>query len=92
MSTEWKLDLDKEERELLNSYERGEWRSVDQLRDQLQQYQMYAMATLEAAGLITIALPQEDLQVIRRKAQEAGMSSQRLIAEILHQFVLGQLD
>jgi predicted DNA binding CopG/RHH family protein len=90
MATEWKLD--KEERELLNSYERGEWRSVDQLRDRLQQYQTYAMATLEAAGLITIALPQEDLQVIRRKAQEAGMSSQRLIAEILHRFVLGQLD
>lgn len=52
----------------------------------------YAMATLEAAGFVTIALSPEDLRVIQRKAQEAGVSSQQLIADIVHQFVVGNPD
>lgn len=90
MRTEWELDV--EERDILDSYEQGEWRSVRALQQRLQEYQAYAMAALEAAGFITIAISPEDLQVIQRKAREAGVSSQRLIADIVHQFVLGNSD
>jgi len=85
------LKLDAEERELLDSYERGEWHSIGTLQEKLQQYQTYAAAALEAAGLISIILPQEDLKAIRRKAAEAGVSYQTLIAEVVHQFVVGHL-
>lgn len=84
--------LNAEEREILDSYERGERHSVRTLQEQIQQYQAYAVATLETAGFITIAISPEDLQVIQRKAREAGVSSQRLIADILHQFVLANPD
>jgi len=86
-----KLKLDTEERELLDSYERGEWHSIGALQEKLQQYQTYATAALEAAGLISIILPKEDLKAIRRKAAEAGVSYQTLIADIVHQFVVGHL-
>lgn len=86
-----KVKLDTEERELLDSYERGEWHSISPLQEKLQQYQAYATAALEAAGLVSIALPKEDLKAIRRKAAEAGVSYQTLIADILHQFVVGHL-
>jgi len=85
------LKLDTEERELLDSYERGEWQSIDILREKLEQYQSYATAALEANGLVSIILPKEDLKVIRRKAAEAGMSYQVFIANIVHQFVSGHL-
>lgn len=85
------LELDTEERELLDSYERGEWQSIDILREKLEQYQSYATAALEANGLVSIILPKEDLKVIRRKAAEAGMSYQVFIANIVHQFVSGRL-
>lgn len=86
-----KLKLDTEERELLDSYDRGEWHSIGTLQEKLQQYQAYATAALEAAGLISIILPKEDLQAIRRKAAEAGVSYQTLIADIVHQFAVGHL-
>lgn len=86
-----KLKLDTEERELLDSYERGEWHSIGARQEKLQQYQAYATAALEAAGLISIILPKEDLKAIRRKAAEAGVSYQTLIADIVHHFVVGHL-
>ncbi len=86
-----KLKLDQEERKLLDSYERGEWRSIGALQEKLQQYQAYAMAVLEAGGLVSIVLPKEDLKAIQGKATEAGMSYQTFIASIVHEFVSGHL-
>lgn len=83
--------LETEERELLDSYERDEGQSVSALPDRLRQYQAYATAALEAAGLVSIPLSKEDLWVIRRKAAEAGVSYQTLIADIVHQYVTGHL-
>lgn len=85
------LKLDTEERELLDAYERGEWHSIGALQEKLEQYQAYATATLEADGLVNIALSKEDLEAIQRKAAETGMSYQALIANIVHQFACGQL-
>ncbi len=83
--------LETEERELLESYERGEWQSIDALQEKLQQYQSYATAALEAEGLVSIILPGEDLKAIQQKAAEAGISYQTFIANIVHQFVAGYL-
>jgi len=86
-----RVKLETEERELLDSYERSEWQSIGALQEQRQQYQSYAAAALEAEGLVSIALPTEDLQAIRRRAAEAGVSYQALIASLVHQFVAGVL-
>ena len=83
------MKLETGEQELLDSYERGEWQSMGVSSAQLEQYQSYAIAALEAEGLISIVLPQEDLKAVRRKAAEAGISYQMFIANIVHQFVTG---
>lgn len=85
------LKLEPEEQELLNSYERDEWQSIDKFQARVREYQAYAIATFEAIGLISIALPQEDVQAIRKKAAAAGIPYQTLIANILHQYVTGNL-
>ncbi len=85
------LKLEPEERELVDSYERDEWRSVTRFQERLRQYQSYAVATFEAMGLISITLPPEDIQAIRKKAAASGMSYQALIANIVHQYVTGNL-
>jgi predicted DNA binding CopG/RHH family protein len=85
------FNLEQEEKELLSSYERNEWRSVDRLPEQLHQYQAYAIASLEAAGLVGIALPQEDIQAIREQATSRGVSYQTLIADVVHRYVVGDL-
>jgi predicted DNA binding CopG/RHH family protein len=83
--------LEAEERELLNSYERGEWQSMSALPEKLMQYQTHATAALEAEGLVSIILSKEDLKAVQQKATEAGVSYQTLIANIVHQFVSGHL-
>jgi predicted DNA binding CopG/RHH family protein len=84
-----KLKLTAEERDILKSYEGGEWKSVTSSRKRLDRYQSYATLTLEANGLISIVLPPNDLKAIRRKAAENGVPYQLLIAKIVHQFIAG---
>lgn len=83
-------ELSSEERDLLESYERDEWRSVSNIQERRLRYQTYANAALEADGIISLALPAQDMEVIRRKAAEAGVSQQALIARIVHEFAVEQ--
>jgi predicted DNA binding CopG/RHH family protein len=85
------LGLDAEEQTLVDSYERGAWQSIGDLQEKRQHYQAYASAALEAIGLVSIVLPQEDLKAIRQRAAEAGVSHQALIADVVHEFVTGHL-
>ncbi|MCC7165234.1 MAG: antitoxin [Anaerolineae bacterium] len=85
------VQLDDEERELLDSYERGEWQPIQNEPAAIARYQEYAMSTLEESGVMSILVPQEDLNILRKKAAEVGMSSQTLITDILHLYVSGQL-
>ncbi len=83
------LKLDDEEKEILDSVERGEWKSVHAVKERLAEYQAAATATLESDGLISVALPPEDLKALKQRAQAAGVSSQKMIANIVHQFLGG---
>ena len=85
------LELETEERDLLDSYERDEWHSVGAVSESLRQYQGYATSALQEAGILSILLPQQDLVVLERKAAEAGVSYQALVASILHQYLTGHL-
>ena len=83
--------LETDEQEILNSCEQGEWQSVKTLREDLRQCQAYAAATLAQSGQVSIALSDEDLKAIQRKALETGVPYQQLIADVVHQFVAGRL-
>lgn len=85
------VQLDDEERELLDSYERDEWQSIQNGRAAIARYQEYAMSALEESGVVSILVPQEELNLLRIKAAEVGMSSQTFITNILHLYVSGQL-
>jgi predicted DNA binding CopG/RHH family protein len=80
-----------DDQDLLNSYEQGEWQSVKTLREDLRQYQAAAAAMLEQSGQVSIALSDEDLRVIQRKARESGVPYQKFIANVVHEFVSGHL-
>jgi predicted DNA binding CopG/RHH family protein len=80
-----------EENELLVSYERGEWQSVDKVREEVERYQAYAAAMLETNRQVSVTLPLTDFEKVQQKASEAGMPYQALIAEIVHQFATGNM-
>jgi predicted DNA binding CopG/RHH family protein len=85
------VPLDAEERELLESFERDEWRPIRDDSRSLREYQEYATSALEDAGIVSILLPRHDLRVLRQRAAETGTPYQSLIANIVHLYVTGQL-
>ena len=85
-----KSDLNSEEKEILESFERGEWQSVvDETR--LSQLRNYAKASLAKDKRITLRLSSFDLDAIRVKAVEEGIPYQTLISSILHKYATGLL-
>jgi len=83
-------ELDQEEKELLESFERGEWESVrDESR--LTQLQSYAKATLAKDKRISLRLSSLDLDAIQARAIEEGIPYQTFISSILHKYITGRL-
>ncbi len=83
--------LDTEEKELLDSFDQGEWQSVSNAEGEFQRYREYAKATFRKDNRVNIGIPQKDLLVIQKKALEEGISYQTLISSILHKYSSGRL-
>ncbi|MCH8893740.1 MAG: antitoxin [Chloroflexi bacterium] len=85
------VDLDKEEKELLDSYERGEWKSVADARSEMERYREYARATSKKDMRVNIRLSKKDLEAIQKRALEEGIPYQTLMGSILHKYADGRL-
>jgi predicted DNA binding CopG/RHH family protein len=83
--------MTKEEKNLLNSYEKGEWKSVKNLRTGINRYQKIAQATIRKDMRINIRIATRDLEEIQKKALEEGIPYQTLISSILHKYASGRL-
>jgi len=83
--------LNREERELLKSVERGEWRSTAHDRGALKRYVRAARHTLKKDRRVNIRISQVDLEGIQVKAFEEGLPYQTLISSVLHKYVAGSL-
>lgn len=86
-----KIKLDKEEREILESYERGEWKSVKNLKKEIERHRGYARQTFNKDKRVNIRISSMVLDEIQTRAIEDGMPYQTLISSILHRFVTGRL-
>jgi predicted DNA binding CopG/RHH family protein len=83
--------LDPEERDLLMSFEAGEWQSVANLSAEIERYGQHAKATLKKDRRVNIRLSASDLEAIQRRAAEEGIPYQTLMASILHKYASGRL-
>jgi len=85
------VKLDREEKSLLKSIEKGEWRSVPNLGQEKARYGRYALATLRKDKRINIRIPEADLLLIQKRALEEGLPYQTLISSVLHKYINGRL-
>lgn len=83
--------LTREEKELFDSYKRGEWRSVKNLKQEISRYQEVARATFRKDKRINIRISTKDLEEIQKRALGEGIPYQTLISSILHKYVSGTL-
>jgi predicted DNA binding CopG/RHH family protein len=85
------IKLDKEERELLTSYERGEWRPVRNMPGEITRYKEMAKKSLRKSRRINIRLVEKDLEKIQIYALREGIPYQTLISSVLHKYAAGQI-
>ena len=83
--------MGKDEKDLLDSVEMGEWNSAHPTRKQLQRYVKYARNTLRKNRRINIRLSQNDLEALQTKAVQEGIPYQTLISSVLHKYVAGRM-
>jgi predicted DNA binding CopG/RHH family protein len=83
--------LDDEERELLRSFEVGEWTSVPNRDEEVRRYRGYARETFRKDRRINIRISSRDLDALQKKALVEGIPYQTLIASVLHKYAAGRL-
>lgn len=83
------VHLDKEEKELLDSVERGEWKTVSKIEDELAFSKEAAGNFLRKDERVTLRLSSGDLDLLKQKAAYKGLPYQTFIASVLHEYAAG---
>ena len=84
--------LDTEEQELVESLDRGEWKSVGNLEQAKQYAQAIAEATLKKNRRMNVRIAERDLKRLKVRAAEEGIPYQTLVTMVLHKYLTGQLQ
>jgi predicted DNA binding CopG/RHH family protein len=84
------MKRDTDEKELLESVERGEWKSAGGGKRR-PRYSRYAKATLRKDRRLNIRLSSKDLEAIQKRALAEGLPYQTLISSLLHKYAAGRL-
>ena len=86
-----KHKLDKEEKDILRSFEKGEWKEIPGMNDEIKHHIEYAKATHRKDKRVNIRISEKDLASIQKKALEEGIPYQTLISSLIHKYVNGRL-
>ena len=80
-------ELDKEEKELLEEFEKGEWTPVKNQAKAKKEAMEAARNTLNKPRNINIRLTERDLLKLKAKAIAEGIPYQTLVSSILHRSI-----
>jgi predicted DNA binding CopG/RHH family protein len=86
-----KTNLTKEEKEILDSFEKGEWVPVADLSKRKKELVEYARNTLRKDRRLNIRISERDLLELQRKAIKEGLPYQTYVSSIIHKFINGAL-
>ena len=86
-----KTRLTKEEKEIVKSFEKGEWVPVPDLSGRRKELMRYARNTLKKDKRLNIRISERDLIELQRKAIREGLPYQTFVSSIIHKFLNGTL-
>lgn len=86
-----KTKLTKEEKEILDSFEKDEWVPVTNLTKRKKELMAYARNTLRKDKRLNIRISERDLLELQRKAVIEGLPYQTYVSSIIHKFINGVL-
>ena len=76
---------------MIESVERGEWKSAGGGKHERARFSRYAKATFKKDRRLNIRLSSKDLGAIQKLALAEGLPYQTLIASLLHKYAAGRL-
>jgi len=85
------IKLNKEEKDILDSYEKGEWVSVSNPAE-LAKYKEAATATFKKNKRVNIRISEFDLELLQERALIEGLPYQTLMSSVLHKYVTGRFS
>ena len=85
------MKLDKEEKAILDAYDKGTMKTSSPSKKELDEIKAMAENTFRKDRRVTIRLYDHDLKGIQKKALEKGIPYQTLISSMIHQYVEGDL-
>jgi predicted DNA binding CopG/RHH family protein len=85
------MKLDKEEKSILEAYDRGDMDLKEASKIEKEKIRVMADNTFRKNRRVTIRLYDHDLKGIQKKAMEKGMPYQTLISSMIHQYIEGDL-
>jgi len=83
--------MTKDEADILNSVENGDWKSIPDFPLQSARYREAARATMRKDKRVNIRISERDLVRLQKTAMQEGLPYQTLISSILHKFINGRL-
>ena len=86
-----KTKLTKEEKEILDSFEKNEWVPVTNLTKRKKELMAYARNTLRKDKRLNIRISERDLLELQKKAVNEGLPYQTYVSSIIHKFINGNL-
>ena len=86
------MKLTKEEKNILESVERGEWKRIPNFKTEAKRYRDVARATLRKDKRVNIRMTERDLVRFQKKAVDEGLPYQTLISSVLHKYINGRLE
>ncbi len=85
------MKLDKEEKDILDAYDKGLLKLSSPPLKERQAIQSMAEKTFRKDRRVTIRLYDHDLKGVQKKAMEKGIPYQTLISAMIHQYIEGDL-
>jgi predicted DNA binding CopG/RHH family protein len=85
------FNLDSEEQALSDSVDRGEWATVDNLKEEMALSRRAAANYLRKGARVNVRMSESDLKRIKQIAAFEGLPYQTLIASVLHKYSAGHL-
>jgi predicted DNA binding CopG/RHH family protein len=86
-----KTKLTKEEKEILDSFEKDEWVPVTNLTKRKKELMAYARNTLRKDKRLNIRISERDLLELQKRAVNEGLPYQTYVSSIIHKFINGNL-
>ncbi len=83
--------LDAEEREILEAFERGQLRSQPDAKTEMQNAQRAARNTFNKTKRVNLRVTERDFELAHLKAREEGIPYQTLLSSIIHKYLSGRL-